>query len=194
MLKRRGARTNLFGTSFLRRRNLLLFVISGGKGKAAIANHLHDHVDHVSIRQQLLQLAGETAVPYSVVGCCEVDKHSTGLLLSRKAILDVLCQQGDLVYGRPPLPKDCLLLREQWADDWFDTGVDESLEEFKADAQQRYRTVALWVSSSGKKESNPGGGPGFRRLKVASSTGLKRSEILWPSGSSISRTAACWQS
>jgi len=29
------------------------FGISGGRGKAAIANHLHDHVDHVSVRQQL---------------------------------------------------------------------------------------------------------------------------------------------
>jgi len=31
----------------------------------AIANHLHDHVDHVSIRQSHW-LAGEAAVPYSV--------------------------------------------------------------------------------------------------------------------------------
>jgi len=38
--------------------------ISGGKGKAAIANHLHDHVDHVSVRQQSQQLVGEAAVPY----------------------------------------------------------------------------------------------------------------------------------
>jgi len=70
--------------------------ISGGKGKVAIANHFHDHVDHVSIRQQSQQLADEAAVPYSVVGCCEVDKHNSGLF-SWKAILDVLCQQGDLV-------------------------------------------------------------------------------------------------
>jgi len=178
----------------LRRRNLLLFAISGGKGKPAITNHPHDHVDHVSIRQQSQQLAGEDAVPHGVVGCCEVDKHSSGLIFSWKAILDVLCQQGDLVYGWPPLPKDCLVLRKQWADDWFGTGVDESLEDFKADAQQRCGTVALWVSNSGKKESNPGGFPGFRRLKEASSTGLKSSEILWPSVSSISRTAACWWS
>jgi len=36
-------------------------------------------------------------MPYSVVSCCEVDKHSPGILLSPKAILDVLFQQGDLV-------------------------------------------------------------------------------------------------
>jgi len=56
-----------------------LLAISGGKGKTVIANHLHDHVDHVSVRQQLQQLAGEAVVPYGVVGCCEVDKHSSGL-------------------------------------------------------------------------------------------------------------------
>jgi len=99
---------------------LLRFTVYGRKDKAAIVNHLHDHVDHLSIRQQSQQLAGEGAVPYSVAGCCEVDKHSSGLLCW-KAILDVLCQQGDLVYGRPPLSKARQLLWEQWVDDWFDT-------------------------------------------------------------------------
>jgi len=48
-------------------------------------------------------------------------KHSSGLLFSRKAILDVLCQQDGLVYGRPPVSKARLLPREQWVDDWIDT-------------------------------------------------------------------------
>jgi len=38
-----------------------------------------------------------------------------------------------------------LLQWEQWVDDCFDTSVDESLEDFKWDTQQRYRTIALWV-------------------------------------------------
>jgi len=33
----------------LRRNVLLLLFPVGGKGKVAIANHLHDHVDHVSM-------------------------------------------------------------------------------------------------------------------------------------------------
>ena len=99
----------------------------------------------MSIRQQLQQLAGEAAVAYSIVGCCEVDKHSSGLLFSRKAILDVLCQQGDLLYGRPPVSKARLLPMEQWVDDWVDTCVNEPLEDFKRDTQQRYGMVALWV-------------------------------------------------
>jgi len=97
------------------------------------------------MRQQSQQLAGETAVPYSIVGCCEVDKHSFGLLFSRKPILDVLRQQGDLVYGRPPVSKARLLPRKQWVDDWVDSTVYESLEDFKGDTQPRYVTVALWV-------------------------------------------------
>ena len=104
-------------------------------------------MDHVSVMQQSQELAGEAAGPYSVVGCCEVDKYCSGPHFTRKAILDVLCQQGDLVYGRPPAWKAHLLSREQWVDDWFDTSVDESIEDFKGDTQQRYGTVALWVPS-----------------------------------------------
>jgi len=83
-------------------------------------------------------------MPYSVVGCCEIDKHSSGLL-SRKAILDVLCQQGDLIYSRPRVSKTHLLLQEQWVDDWFDTSADESLDDLEEDTQKRYRVIALWV-------------------------------------------------
>jgi len=56
--------TNLCGTPFCVA-NLLpaMFAISGGKCEAMITNHLHDHVDHVSIRWQLPQLAGEAAMP-----------------------------------------------------------------------------------------------------------------------------------
>jgi len=56
-------------------------------------------------------------MPYSIVGCYEIDKHSSGLHFSRKANLDVLCQQVDLVYGRPPVSEARLLLWEQWVDD-----------------------------------------------------------------------------
>ena len=38
-----------------------------------------------------------------------------------------------------------MLLWEQWVGDCFDTSVDESLEDFKGDTQQRYRTIALRV-------------------------------------------------
>jgi len=85
---RRGARTNPCGTPFLSHRNLLLLLFPvGGKGEAAIANHLHDHVNHVSMMQQLKQLAGEAAVPYSVVGCCEVDNTAPALFLAKNLSL-----------------------------------------------------------------------------------------------------------
>jgi len=38
---------------------------------------------------------------HSVLGCCEIDKYS--LRLSRKAILDFLCQQENPIYRRPPV-------------------------------------------------------------------------------------------
>jgi len=46
----------------------------------------------------------DAVMPYSVIGCCEIDKHRSGLL-SRKDILDVLCQQGYLTYSLPPVFK-----------------------------------------------------------------------------------------
>ena len=52
---------------------------------------------------------------------------------------------GDLIYGRPTDSEARLLLWEQWDDDWFDTSVDESLEDFKRDSQKSYGTIALWV-------------------------------------------------
>jgi len=107
------------------------------------------------IRQQSQELAGEAVMPCSVVGCCEVHKLSSGLLFSRKAILDVLCQQGDLVCGRPPVSKSRLLLWEQWINDWFDTSADESLEDFKRGHTAEIWAIALWVAS------------GFSGLRIA---------------------------
>ena len=51
-----------------------------GKGKIAIIDELHHHLDHVPIGQESKELAGKTPMPYSVVCCCEVNKHSTGFL------------------------------------------------------------------------------------------------------------------
>jgi len=71
-------------------------------------------------------------MPYSVIGCCEIDKHSFDLLC-QKAIVDILCHQGDLIYGRTPVLKARLLLQEQWVNDWFDMSVDESLKNLEGD-------------------------------------------------------------
>ena len=70
MLKTRGARTYPCGTPFLRRRNLLLLLFPVVRVKLRLPNKLHDHVDYVSIRQQLQLLAGEAAVRYSAEGSC----------------------------------------------------------------------------------------------------------------------------
>jgi len=51
-------------------------------------------------------------MPYSVVGFCEIDKRSCGILLSAKPNLDASRQKDDLIYGRPTVSKARLFLRE----------------------------------------------------------------------------------
>ena len=71
----------------------------GGKGEAVVCDKLHEHFDYVPVWQQMQKLAGEAAVPYSIIGCCEISKHSAGLLSRQKAFIDVLSQQSDLIHG-----------------------------------------------------------------------------------------------
>ena len=61
---------------------------------------------------------------------------ASAFFLAEKAILDVLCQQGDLIYDRSPVSEARMLLWEQWVGDCFDTSVDESLKDFEGDTQQ----------------------------------------------------------
>ena len=58
-----------------------------GKGEAVVYDKLHDNFDHVPVWQQMQKLAGEAVVPYGIIGCCEINKHSTGLLFSPKSSL-----------------------------------------------------------------------------------------------------------
>jgi len=78
---RRSARTDPCGTPFLRCRNLLLWPFPVERVKLRLLT-ISMIMWTVSVRQQSQQFAGEAAVPYSVVGCCEVDKYNSGLLLS----------------------------------------------------------------------------------------------------------------
>jgi len=60
------------------------------------------------------------------------------------------------------------------------------MQEVRKSQNQDLRADPAWVMNSGKMECNPGDFPGFRRLRAAaSSSGLKGSEILWPSGVGI---------
>jgi len=67
-----------------------------------------------------------------------VRSPNTAATFSAKAIFDVLCQQGDLIYGRPPVSRTSLLLSKQCFGDWFDTSVDEPLKDLEGDAQKIY--------------------------------------------------------
>ena len=110
-----------------------------------IRTKVHDHTDHVPVWKQAEQLAGEAAVPYGIVGGCEIKEHSTGLLFSLKAVLDVLGHKSDLIYGRFSMPKTSLLPREKRIYNWFDAGIDKNLEDFEGDTKERYRLITLQV-------------------------------------------------
>ena len=77
---------------------------------------------------------------FGIIGCCEVDKHNTGLLFFQKAVLDFLGHQSDLIYHQFSASKTRLLTREQWGDDRFDTGKDKSFEYLVGNAKQRNET------------------------------------------------------
>ena len=60
------------------------------------------------------------------------------------------------------------------------------MQELRKSQNQDLRADRAWNRNFGKMESNPEDFPGFRRLRAAASfTGLKVSEILWPSGAEI---------
>ena len=135
----------------------------------------------------------------SLIGCCEIDKHSSGFLRSRKAVLDILCQQGDLVYGRPHVSKARLLLREQWVDDWFDCLRDRNYY---------WSSPCLWnfdLAHAGSEEiakprfeSRPGVEYKLRedRIHTRRLSGLQAPEggsrILWREGARYAVSLSCW--
>jgi len=56
------------------------------------------------------------------------------------------------------------------------------MHELRKSQNEDLRADPAWSMNSGKMKSNPGDFPGFRRLRAAAnSSGLKGSEILWPS-------------
>jgi len=60
------------------------------------------------------------------------------------------------------------------------------MQELRKSQNQDLRADPAWSMNSGKMESNTGDFPGFRRLRAAaSSSSLKISEIVWPSGVGI---------
>ena len=92
---------------------LFTFTISG-ESRTPVLDELYDHTDHVPIRQEPQQLSGEAAVPDSVIFCCQIYEHGTGLLFCLKAVLNVLSEQNNLIYSGFLASKSSLFFREQW--------------------------------------------------------------------------------
>ena len=130
----RGVRTNPCRTPLLSRRNLLRLPLPAVRMKLRLPT--------ISIITRTMCLSGSNRSSLQVRPRCHAVLYaalgSTKLALNLKVVLDVQCQHDDLIYGRPPSSKTRLLQQEQWVDDWFDTGVDESLEDLEEDTQQRY--------------------------------------------------------
>jgi len=59
-----------------------------------------------------MNLGNLQVMPHSVIGGCWIDKHCFSRLLNGKGILDILHEQRDLIYGRPPMSNAYLFLRE----------------------------------------------------------------------------------
>jgi len=84
MLKRRGARTDPCGTPFLRVRSLLHMLLPVMRVKLRLTT--------ISMIMRTMCLSDRNWSSlkvrprcHRVVGCCDIDKHSSGLLLSRKS-------------------------------------------------------------------------------------------------------------
>ena len=102
--------------------------VASCKGEASVADQLHNHADHVLVRQKPQQLAGEATVLDSVIGSCQVNKDGTGLLLHFECILNTLRELSDLIHCGPSASKTHLFSWEQRVNKRFDEGADKSLE------------------------------------------------------------------
>ena len=84
---------------------------------------LHNHTNHVLVRQKPLQLAGEATVPDSVIGSCQVYKDGSGLLFRFECILNSLREQSDLIHGGSSASKTRLFPWEQRVNKRFNADV-----------------------------------------------------------------------
>jgi len=132
MLQRRGARTDPCGVPFLRHCNLLHLPFLVVRVKLQLRT-----ISMIMQRPCVCQVAIAAGCRWGhgATQCHRLlwDWQTELGLLCWKAILDVLSQQCDLVYGWPPISKAYLLLWEQWVDDWFHTSINESPEDFEGD-------------------------------------------------------------
>ena len=94
MLKRSGARA--LRDAIFESLQLAFPSMAVDKDKTAIIDKLHYHPDHVPVRQESKERVGKAPMPYSVVCCCKVDKHSNGFLFIFKAVLNILTHTSDL--------------------------------------------------------------------------------------------------
>ena len=84
-------------------------------------------------------------MPYCIVGCCEISKHSACLLLCHETVLDFVFHLVDLVYDQPSSSETRLLVWEQKFESRVGTRMYESLQNLQRDAKHGDRTIAFGI-------------------------------------------------
>ena len=81
MFKSRVAKTDAWGTPFLKRRNLLCLLSPDAEAKAFVMDKLHDYANHVFVWQKSKKLTGKITARDSITYRSQVDKHDTSIFL-----------------------------------------------------------------------------------------------------------------
>ena len=144
-VEKEGGQDRSLGNAVSQASQLARLTVVSCKGKASVANKLHNHTDPVLVQHKPQQRASEATVPDNVIGSCQVDKDGTGLLFRFKCILNALREQRDLLHGGPSASKTRLFPWEQRVNKRFDAGADKSLENLVRNRKQGDRTIPPWV-------------------------------------------------
>ena len=87
----------------------------------------------------------ETTKPYGVICSCEIEEDSTHLLTYLKGVLDVLSEEGYLVYCRFPTTKASLLLRQLGVYHQLEACMEEAFHDLVWNTEEGDGAVSLWV-------------------------------------------------
>ena len=144
MLYRRGSQGQFLYDAIFQASQLVCH--AGGQCKAFVLDKLFDHSYHMFVSQEFEQLAGEATVPDGVICRFQIYKHNADLIVCFKTVLNALDQQNCLINGWSPALKSNLLIKEQWIDNGYYTGMNKPFEDLIRDTKQRDQMIALFFS------------------------------------------------
>ena len=145
MLYRRGTKTDPCETPFLRHRNLLCVPLPVVRVKLQFVTSSMIILNMCLSGSKVACSWGRSAIWDQ--GCCDINKCSIGLLFHLNALLDILSQQSDLIYGWSLMWESRWLPREERVAGGLDTPVDKTLEGWidnSLDTLKAYLAQGLW--------------------------------------------------